>query len=112
MSQPKRKRIDYCFDLDGTLCTNTEGDYDDAKPYPRRIAKLNRLYDQGHRIVIYTARGTKTGINWRALTRRQLATWKVKYHKLFLGKPYADIYVDDKCIDVRQWAKESKSRAQ
>ena len=23
----------YCFDIDGTICTNTDGDYEKAKPY-------------------------------------------------------------------------------
>ena len=33
-------------------------------------------------------------------TERQLKEWNVKYHKLFLGKPAGDIYVDDKgCKD-------------
>ena len=32
------------------------------------------------------------------LTEKQLNKWGVKYHRLFLGKPAADIYVDDKGI--------------
>ena len=27
----------YCFDLDGTLCTNTEGDYENSTPFVERI---------------------------------------------------------------------------
>ena len=111
MAKAKRKLTVYCFDLDGTLCTNTEGSYTRAKPYPRRISRLNALYDRGHRIVICTARGSKTGINWRQLTRRQLAEWKVRYHTLQMGKPYADIYIDDKCLHVSEWFKDSRRKA-
>jgi hypothetical protein len=32
------------------------------------------------------------------LTVKQLESWGVKYHKLFLGKPAGDSYVDDKGI--------------
>ena len=88
----------YCFDLDGTLCTNTEGEYESAVPFSERISKVNALYEEGSNILIFTARGTVTGINWRPLTENQLKLWGVKYHELRLGKPFADIYVDDRAI--------------
>lgn len=88
----------YCFDLDGTLCTNTEGEYESAAPFSERISKVNALYEEGSNILIYTARGTVTGIDWRPLTENQLKSWGVKYHELRLGKPFADIYVDDRAI--------------
>jgi hypothetical protein len=88
----------YCFDLDGTLCTNTEGEYAQAVPLPERILKVNELYDTGNRILIYTARGTVTGVDWRDLTQKQLDTWGIKHHELRLGKPFADVYVDDRGV--------------
>ena len=88
----------YCFDLDGTLCTNTEGEYESAIPFPERISMVNSLYEEGSNILIYTARGTVTGIDWRPLTEKQLAEWGVKYHELRLGKPFADIYIDDRAM--------------
>jgi len=88
----------YCFDLDGTLCSNTEGEYAQAVPLPERILKVNELYDQGNKILIYTARGTVTGIDWRELTQNQLDEWGIKHHELRLGKPFADIYVDDRGV--------------
>ena len=86
----------YCFDLDGTLCTNTEGAYETAQPFSDRIQKVNELFHNGNHIYIFTARGTVTGIDWRALTEEQLERWGVKYHELRLGKPFAHIYVDDR----------------
>ncbi len=88
----------YCFDLDGTLCTNTEGDYEKAEPLINRIKLVNKLYLDGQFILIFTARGTMTGIDWRELTERQLREWGVSYHELQLGKPFAEIYVDDRAI--------------
>lgn len=92
-----------CFDIDGTLCSNTEGDYDQAEPFLDAIADVNRLYDAGHTILLLTARGSTTGIDWRLLTEKQLADWGVRYHALFMGKPTADLYVDDKAINVSDW---------
>ena len=86
----------YCFDLDGTLCTNTEGDYENAQPLSSRINRVNELYESGDYILIFTARGYVTGIDWTTLTKNQLTPWGVKHHELILGKPDADIYIDDR----------------
>ncbi len=86
----------YCFDLDGTLCTNTEGDYENAQPFPGRIKRVNELYESGYYILIFTARGYVTGIDWTMLTKNQLTMWGVKHNELILGKPFADIYIDDR----------------
>lgn len=95
----------YCFDIDGTLCTHTNGAYELAEPYPEVIARANALYESGHRMVLFTARGTTTGIDWRQLTESQLRSWGVKYHTLFFGKPEADIYVDDRAMGPTSWDK-------
>ena len=47
----------YVFDIDGTLCTKTDGDYEMAMPIEHRIKKVNKLFSQGHTIVLLTARG-------------------------------------------------------
>lgn len=93
----------YCFDIDGTLCTNTEGEYSEAEAFPEIIARVNDLFAEGHRILLYTARGATTGIDWREVTERQLKEWNVCYHELFMGKPTADLYVDDKAINSAEW---------
>ena len=97
----------YCFDIDGTLCTNTDGEYERAESYPDVVAQVNALNDAGHRIILYTARGSTTGIDWRELTESQLRMWGVKYHEVFLGKPHADVFVDDKAINVTDWLAEA-----
>lgn len=102
----------YCFDIDGTLCTNTEGAYEEAKPFPEAIAEVNRLFDEGHQIYLYTARGSTTGIDWRETTERQMADWGVRYHSLHLGKPTADVYIDDKARRADDWHRECRAKAQ
>lgn len=93
----------YCFDIDGTLCTNTDGGYEKAQPLPAVITRINGLYEAGHRILLQTARGATTSIDWRAITERQLKEWGVRYHALYFDKPTADLYVDDKAVNVRDW---------
>ncbi len=88
----------YCFDIDGTICTNTHGDYEKAVPFRAVIEKINRLYEGGHRVLFFTARGGTTGIDWHERTRRQLDAWGVKYHRIIMGKPEADLYIDDKTV--------------
>ena len=94
----------YCFDLDGTLCTETNGKYEQAQPYKDRINRVNQLYLQGHKILIDTARGTLTGKDHFALTEKQLKEWGVKYHLLITGKKlYADFYIDDKSYNAENF---------
>ena len=92
-----------CFDLDGTLCTNTFGDYEAAEPFPWAIERVNDLARAGHTIVVFTARGTATGIDWDAVTRGQLERWGVRYDDLRFGKPSADVYVDDRAVHTSAW---------
>ena len=94
----------YVFDIDGTICSLTNGDYKEAEPFEERIEKINELYDAGHTIHFNTARGMGRSNNavhfvervFRKITEEQLEQWGVKYHKLFLGKPSGDVYIDDK----------------
>ena len=94
----------YCFDIDGTLCTETGGDYREAEPFYERIVVVNALHAAGHVIKLFTARGSTTGIDWREVTEQQMKAWKVDYHELILGKPEADIYVDDRSVNADQWS--------
>ena len=84
-------------DIDGTICSQAAGgDYASAVPLLHRIAAINRYYEQGHTVVYWTARGTETGIDWRAVTEAQFAKWGVKYHRIEFGKPAFDLFIDDR----------------
>lgn len=84
------------IDIDGVICTNTDGDYERATPFQEQIARVNGIADQGHTVILWTARGTTTGREWRQLTTDQLREWGVRYSELRFGKPYYDRLVDDK----------------
>jgi capsule biosynthesis phosphatase len=97
----------YVFDIDGTICTQLEeGRYDRSVPIKERIEKINKLFEDGHEITFYTARGmgrfqgnvAKVYSEFFSLTENQLKEWGVKYHQLVLGKPAGDYYIDDKGI--------------
>lgn len=91
------------IDIDNTICYTEGTDYPSAQPIWANIERANKLYDEGHRIVYWSARGMKSGINWRELTERQLKEWGVKYHELRLDKPPYDVFIDDKTINTFDW---------
>ena len=103
----------YCFDLDHTICdTPSDPDghnvrYWDSTPYPFMVEQVNRLYDEGHYIIIYTARGRGSGKDWTELCKEHFKKWGLKYHELepMFHKPNADIFIDDKGINVEEWRK-------
>ena len=94
----------YFIDIDDTICTLSEHmNYESAQPIPRAIDKVNQLFLDGNEIVFWTARGTRTGIDWRQLTESQLSSWGVQYHELRFGKPVYDWFIDDKNINTIDW---------
>jgi hypothetical protein len=94
-------------DIDHTICTYDENtlEYSKAKPLHERINKINKLYEEGNKIIYWTARGTKTGIDWRTVTEKQFQDWNVKYHELKFGKPVYDLFIDDKNINSEAFFK-------
>ena len=96
-------------DIDHTICYYSDRssipDYNLALPYDDRISKINTLYDEGHQIVYWTARGTKTGQKWFHVTLKQLNKWCCKFHELRMGKPAYDLFIDDKNINSETYFK-------
>jgi group I intron endonuclease len=84
-------------DIDGTIC-HTVGGYINAKPIVSAIHKINRLFEMGHSITYWTARGGDSGIDYTDLTKKQLSDWGCKYHNLRLDKPPFDCLLDDKAM--------------
>jgi glycerol-3-phosphate cytidylyltransferase len=96
----------YCFDLDDTLCETSGKKYTEAIPIEKAIKEVNRLYDEGNYIKIFTARGTTSKIDWTDATREQLRRWGLKYHELLMNiKPSFDILIDDRAINAIDWRK-------
>ena len=89
----------YCFDLDNTLCVTEGSEYNESTPIKNRIEKVNKLYDEGHTIIIETARGAFSGKNHFYYTLDQLKSWGLKFHTLRTGTKFgADIFIDDKGV--------------
>ena len=93
-------------DIDETICEYPENrEYSKAVPIVENIEKINILYDEGHEVVYWTARGSTTGIDWTDLTEEQLTSWSVKYTDLKLGKPHYDLFICDKAINSNAYFK-------
>jgi hypothetical protein len=96
-------------DIDETICyykveipLDGKKDYHTAVPDKNNIQKVNDLYDQGHRIVYWTARGSRSGIDWHPFTENQLKSWGVKFHELRCDKPYYDLFIEDRSKRIEE----------
>ena len=101
-------------DIDETICFYPgKRQYDLAEPDNDNIAKINKLYDQGWKIVYWTARGgseksKSQGLCYYDFTWNQLLSWGCKFHDLSTGtkgehiKPPYDLVVDDKAKRIEE----------
>ena len=96
-------------DIDETVCsyedpqTLEERDYEKGSPIKENIDRINKLYDEGHTIVYWTARGAVTNKDWKSLTYAQLICWGAKFHELKMGKPFYDLLIDDRTFNPEDW---------
>lgn len=96
-----------CFDIDNTILTSSirKGSHQGIEPIPYMVQMIRSLYNQGHIIILHTARSMETcNSNVGAATKRgalnvltKLEEYNVPYHEIYFGKPWAHLYVDDKC---------------
>mgnify|MGYP003333942694 FL=1 len=108
----------YAFDLDETLCYRPENvehlgplKYGTCLPYDDMIDRVNKLYDEGNTILIYTARGMAqfNGDVHRIynelynVTKESLKKWNIKHHSLIMGKPHYDFLIDDKALSIEDF---------
>ena len=90
-------------DIDGTICNNTNGNYEKSKPTKENIEKINKLFDEGNTIIYWTARGAVSGIDWTEITRAQLNKWGAKHHELRMNtKPHYDLLICDKTKRIEE----------
>lgn len=102
-----------CIDLDGVIADfKKEGEtYADVAPIEGALEKVRALKENGHYIIIFTARHMKTceanigKVNARI--GKQTLDWldrhEVEYDEIFFGKPWADIYIDDNAFRFSDW---------
>jgi capsule biosynthesis phosphatase len=106
-SSPKR----FCFDLDNTLVTfpKIPNDYTSVEPIHETINYLKKLKENGHTIIIYTARRMRTHsgnvgsvvADIGKTTIETLSKFEIPYDELYFGKPYAHYYIDDLMVDPK-----------
>lgn len=95
---PRAKTI--MVDLDGVLCTEELfHDRPLATPIAGAQAALRKLRAAGYVVVIYTAR---TWGEYR-ITRKWLDDHGFQYDGLHMGKPVADLWIDDRALRFTDW---------
>lgn len=88
-------------DIDNTICNTIGSDYINSEPIIENIDKINKLFDEGHTIIYWTARGQKSHTDHHELTLLQLDSWGCKRHSLISGeKPVFDMLIDDKAFKI------------
>jgi len=92
--------MQFIIDMDGTICTE-EKTYSRsmAKPLEGAVENVNRLFEEGHTIIIYTAR---TWMEFE-MTTDWLQRHEIKYHQLIMGKPIGDMWIDDRALGFKSW---------
>ncbi len=90
----------YMIDIDGTIFNTIDRNYPESTPIQERIDYFNKLYDEGHTIKYWTARGSGSGKNWYDLTLNQLKEFGVRFHEFNVGKPSYDLWIDDKAVNA------------
>ena len=96
-------------DCDGVIADKEHGgDYAKAGPLKHGIEQVNKLYDLGFTITLFTARyGDRESGNIHRQYGRGYIEWinwldehGVKYHNAYMGKPPGVMYIDDKADRV------------
>ncbi len=92
-------------DLDGVLCTE-ERTFERALARPIEGAResITALRNQGHTVVIYSARSWSE----QRLTQDWLERHGFQYDGLILGKPVYDLWIDDRAVRFTDWASLSR----
>jgi capsule biosynthesis phosphatase len=103
------------LDLDDTICSTIDGDYENSIPREDVINKIREYKELGFKIAINTSRNMRTHqgniglIN--AKTLPIIIAWLTKnsipYDELYIGKPWCGekgFYVDDRAIRPDEFA--------
>ncbi len=95
--------------IDETICfynkeipLGGKKDYKTAIPNQANIQKINKLYESGNTIIYWTARGSRSGLDWTEFSKKQLTSWGAKYHDLRCTKPYYDIFIEDRSLRIEE----------
>lgn len=87
----------YRVDIDGVLTNEIDGhNYESRTPNADNIKRINRFFQDGARIVLWTSRYLED----EEVTKNWLSKHNVMYDELILGKPQYDRIIDDKCWEL------------
>ncbi len=97
------------IDLDDTICSTKNGDYENSIPKENVIKKIKEYKNLGFEIIIYTSRNMRTykgnvdliKANTLPIIIKWLKKFNVPYDQIIVGKPwpsFGGFYVDDKAI--------------
>lgn len=109
------KTLRIVIDVDDVISTHSNRDYKNATPHVDVIRKINYLHEAlNYHVTLYTSRGMIScngdiemiEKNNREILENWLKKNNVKYDSLLFGKPIADMYVDDKCMNVKEFMEE------
>lgn len=101
------------IDLDGTICTlktSTET-YADVQVKPGARDFIRNLRQEGHYIIIQTARNMatcesnlgKVMKNVGKVTLEWLEKHEIEYDEIYFGKPNGQLYIDDRAFRFSDW---------
>jgi capsule biosynthesis phosphatase len=106
------KRI--IMDLDETICSTINGDYENSTPKLDVIERMREFKAQGFEIVISTSRNMRTyagnvgkiNANTLPIIITWLAKYQVPYDEIYTGKPWCGtegFYVDDRALRPQEF---------
>jgi capsule biosynthesis phosphatase len=101
------------FDVDDTILTTKNRDYENSVPHMDIIEVIRRLKTEGWVILFHTARGMGRSSGNINLVYDEvyqeietfLLKWDIPYDGIQLGKPWAAYYVDDKALRPDEFLK-------
>lgn len=103
-----------CIDLDGVISKlkQVNEDYSNLEPVDDAIQTLKKLKQDGHYLIIYTARHMKTCNGNVGLVNAKIAKktldWlerhNIEFDEIHFNKPFADLYIDDNAIRFTKWS--------
>jgi hypothetical protein len=115
----KKKNKVLCFDLDNIICKTVKSNYKKSTPNIDVIELINNLYKKKYTIKIFTARYMGRFMENEKIVKKKfynetfyyLKSWNLNFHKLILGKPSFDVYIDDKNFNFKKnWVVAFKKR--
>jgi hydroxymethylpyrimidine pyrophosphatase-like HAD family hydrolase len=87
-------------DMDGTICQELSPfDRPLAKPLAGALDGVNKLVAEGHTVVIWTARGW----DQYRVTKKWLDDHGFQYAQILMGKPIANLIIDDRARQFVGW---------